>query len=173
MVVFLLTTPSVKAARAVTSLMVEQGTNPVLSASLWLTILRMRPLVGSTTTTLPAKVRGAAMPASGSKVKATKGIEKKLFMQAALYCDIHYNGSQGMENLVILSRTGRNPSVRDGNPDSEAEPSRNFWNLRFSDDSDLPNCLGTESALIGTRQLACGAHTSALGVFKNGSIIRP
>src|ERR1035441_7562875 len=32
MVVFLLTTPSVKAARAVTSLMVEQGTNPVLSA---------------------------------------------------------------------------------------------------------------------------------------------
>src|ERR1035441_5843383 len=44
MVVFLLTTPSVKAARAVTSLMVEQGTNPVLSASLWLTILRMRPL---------------------------------------------------------------------------------------------------------------------------------
>src|ERR1035438_4758664 len=70
-------------------------------------------------------------------------------------------------------RSGRNPSVRDGNPDSEAEPSRNFWNLRFSDDSDLPNCLGTESALIGTRQLACGAHTSALGVFKNGSIIRP
>src|ERR1017187_5031242 len=71
------------------------------------------------------------------------------------------------------STSVRNPSVRDGNPDSEAEPSRNFWNLRFSDDSDLPNCLGTESALIGTRQLACGAHTSALGVFKNGSIIRP
>jgi hypothetical protein len=46
------------------------------------------------------------MPASGSKVKATKGIEKNLFMQAALYCDIHYNGWQGMENLVILSRTG-------------------------------------------------------------------
>src|ERR1035441_4025482 len=158
MVVFLLTTPSVKAARAVTSLMVEHGTNPVLSASLWLTILRMRPLVGSTTTTLPAKVPraataarrmtrsspstlspmvgstpgtlawwgsffcfflaaarlvvfgcccgGAAMPASGSKVKATKGIGKNLFMQAALYCDIHYNGWQGMENLVILPGQG-------------------------------------------------------------------
>src|ERR1035438_398595 len=63
MVVFLLTTPSVKAARAVTSLMVEHGTNPVLSANFWLTILRMRPLVGSTTTTLPAKVPRAATAA--------------------------------------------------------------------------------------------------------------
>ena len=46
MVVFLLTTPSVSAASAVTSLMVEHGTNPVLRASFWLTMLRMRPFDG-------------------------------------------------------------------------------------------------------------------------------
>src|ERR1017187_1845471 len=74
MVVFLLTTPSVKAARAVTSLMVEQGTNPVLSASLWLTILRMRPLVGSTTTTLPAKVPRAAGAAGGVAVSSPSAL---------------------------------------------------------------------------------------------------
>src|ERR1035441_5963749 len=63
MLVFLLTRPSVRAASAVTSLMVEHGTNPVFSASFWLTMVRMRPVDGSTTTTLPAKVPRAATAA--------------------------------------------------------------------------------------------------------------
>src|ERR1039457_6134581 len=46
--------PSLKAARAVTSLMVEHGTNPLFNASFWLTTLRTRPLVGSTATTARA-----------------------------------------------------------------------------------------------------------------------
>src|SRR5579872_7293594 len=48
------TTLSLKAASAVTSLMVEQGMNPLLSPSFWLTMVRTRPLSGSTTTILPA-----------------------------------------------------------------------------------------------------------------------
>src|ERR1035441_4090064 len=61
--VFLLTRPSVSAASAVTSLMVEHGTNPVFRASFWLTMVRMRPVDGSTTTTLPAKVPRAVTAA--------------------------------------------------------------------------------------------------------------
>src|ERR1035441_10538891 len=55
--------PSLKAARAVTSLMVEHGTNPLFNASFWLTTLRTRPLVGSTTTTAPFMVPSASTAA--------------------------------------------------------------------------------------------------------------
>src|ERR1022692_572372 len=55
-----LTTCSVRAAREVTSLMVEHGVNPLVSPSFWLTMVRMRPLVGSTTTTLPFMLPRAA-----------------------------------------------------------------------------------------------------------------
>src|ERR1017187_4827523 len=55
--------PSLKAARAVTSLMVEHGTNPLFNASFWLTTLRTRPLVGSTATTAPFMVPSASTAA--------------------------------------------------------------------------------------------------------------
>src|ERR1017187_2046965 len=55
-----LTTCSVRAAREVTSLMVEHGINPLVSPSFWLTMVRLRPLVGSTTTTLPFMLPRAA-----------------------------------------------------------------------------------------------------------------
>jgi hypothetical protein len=56
-------TPSLKAAKAVTSLMVEHGTNPLFRASFWLTMLRTRPLDGSTATTAPFKVPSASTAA--------------------------------------------------------------------------------------------------------------
>ena len=45
---------SVNAASDVTSLIVEQGMKPLFKASFWFTMLSTRPLLGSTTTTLPA-----------------------------------------------------------------------------------------------------------------------
>ena len=44
---------SLSAARATETLIVEQGWNPVPKAIFWLTMLRIRPLLGSTTTTEP------------------------------------------------------------------------------------------------------------------------
>src|SRR6516165_8371963 len=44
---------SLSAATEVTSLMVEHGVKPLCRASLWFTMVRMRPFDGSTTTTLP------------------------------------------------------------------------------------------------------------------------
>src|SRR5689334_8690910 len=57
------TTRSVRAASDVTSLIVEHGVNPLFSPKFWLTMLRMRPLVGSATTTLPFIVPSAATAA--------------------------------------------------------------------------------------------------------------
>ncbi len=51
--VSLVTMPSLKAARATETLIVEQGCAPLESASFWLTIARMRPLLGSMATTVP------------------------------------------------------------------------------------------------------------------------
>src|SRR3954454_11980099 len=57
------TTRSLSAAREVTNLMVEQGIKPLARASFWLTMVRIRPLVGSATTTLPFMVPSAATAA--------------------------------------------------------------------------------------------------------------
>ena len=45
--------PSIKAASATGILMVEQGWKPLFRMSFWLTMVRMRPVAGSTTTTDP------------------------------------------------------------------------------------------------------------------------
>src|SRR5258706_12747567 len=47
------TIPSLREAKAQTILTVEHGWKPLLSASFWFTIVRMRPLLGSATTTVP------------------------------------------------------------------------------------------------------------------------
>ena len=46
---------SFNAAKATETLIVEQGWKPPPRANFWLTIVRMRPVVGSTTTTAPLK----------------------------------------------------------------------------------------------------------------------
>jgi hypothetical protein len=56
-------TPSLSAASATESLMVEQGCAPLESASLWLTMARMRPLVGSIATTVPFMLPKASIAA--------------------------------------------------------------------------------------------------------------
>ena len=45
--------PSFKAARATGNLTVEHGMNPLAKASFWFTMLRIRPVLGSATSTAP------------------------------------------------------------------------------------------------------------------------
>src|ERR1035437_1269243 len=54
---------SLRAAREVTSLMVEQGMKPDVNPSSWFTKERIRPLLGSATTTLPLVAPSASTAA--------------------------------------------------------------------------------------------------------------
>ncbi len=71
--------PSSSAPRATASLTVEHGWNPAERASFWFTMVRIRPVAASTTTTLPLKFprarTAAARTTADSPLRVSSAVE--------------------------------------------------------------------------------------------------
>src|SRR5882724_4483346 len=76
--------PSLSAANATGTLIVEQGCAPAERANFWLTMARMRPLLGSMAVTVPFMLPSASMAAARTVASSPSVMSPAQFRASAL-----------------------------------------------------------------------------------------